>query len=155
MPFLRLTKGEFDHKFVGSLCILDYDLQLEQINCSFLMGSTRGQHFFASQNVLGTPGNKFSLSLLAITRRPNCLYWTSYWATCLARSRLDPIKVEYFLDLVSSPTFPQDVAYGIKSLKRSNGEKIEMPKVVRTVVASRLIQLCQSYWKEYGFAPQG
>ena len=48
MPFLRLTKGEFDHKFVGSLCILDYDPQLEQINCSFLMGSTRGEHFFAS-----------------------------------------------------------------------------------------------------------
>ena len=52
MPFLRFTKGEFDHKFVGSLCILDYDLQLEQINCSFLMGSTRGQHFFASQMFL-------------------------------------------------------------------------------------------------------
>lgn len=73
----------------------------------------------------------------------------------LHRSRLDRIKVKCFRDLISSPTFPQDVAYGTKSLKRSNGEKIEIPNVVRTVVASRLIQLCQSYWKEYGFAPQG
>ena len=68
MPILRLTKGDFDHKFVGSLCILGYPVQLEQINCdcswthiSFWMASTPGQHLFASQNVLGTPGNKFSV----------------------------------------------------------------------------------------------
>lgn len=73
----------------------------------------------------------------------------------LQRCRLDPVKVDHFLDFISSPTFLQDVAYGTKTIKLSSGEKIEIPNVVRTVVASRLIQLYQSYCKEYEFAPLG
>ena len=73
----------------------------------------------------------------------------------LQRCRLDPVKVDHFLDFISSPTFLQDVAYGTKTLKLSSGEKIEIPNVVRTVVASRLIQLYQAYCKEYEFAPLG
>ena len=73
----------------------------------------------------------------------------------MQRCRLDPVKVDHFLDFISSPTFLQDVAYGTKTLKLSSGEKIEIPNVVRTVVASRLIQLYQAYCKEYEFAPLG
>ena len=63
-------------------------------------------------------------------------------------------KVDHFLDFISSPTFLLDIAYGTKTVKLSSGET-EIPNVVRTVVASRLIQLYQSYCKEYGFAPLG
>lgn len=73
----------------------------------------------------------------------------------LQRCRLDPVKVDHFLDFISSPTFLQDVAYGTMTQKLSSGEKIEIPDVVRTVVASRLIQLYQSYCKEYKFAHLG
>ena len=73
----------------------------------------------------------------------------------LQRCWLDPVIVDHFLDFISSPTFLQDVAYGTKTLKLSSGEKIEIPNVVRTVVASCLIQLYQSYCKEYEFAPLG
>jgi len=71
------------------------------------------------------------------------------------RSRLDPTKVDNFLDFLSSPSFLQDVAYGTKTLKLSDGEKIEIPSVVRTIIASRLVQLYQSYCNELGFTPLG
>ena len=68
------------------------------------------------------------------------------------RCRLDPVKVDHFLDFISSPSFLQDVAYGTKNLKLSDGETIEIPNVVRTVVASRLIHLYHSYCEESGFS---
>ena len=68
------------------------------------------------------------------------------------RCRLDPVKVDHFLDFISSPSFLQDVAYGTKNLKLSDGETIEIPNVVRTVVASRLVHLYQSYCAESGFS---
>lgn len=73
----------------------------------------------------------------------------------LQRCRLDPVKVDHFLDFISSPSFLQDVAYGTKTLRLSDGETIEIPNVVRTVVASRLIHLYQSYCSESGFEPMG
>ena len=73
----------------------------------------------------------------------------------ITRTRLDPAKVDHFLDFVSSPSFLQDVAYGTKTLKLSSGEKIEIPNVVRTVISSRLVQLYQTYCKETSFEPLG
>jgi len=73
----------------------------------------------------------------------------------ITRSRLDPTKVEHFLDFISSPSFLQDVAYGTKMLKLSNREKIDIPNVVRTVISSRLIQLYQTYCLETCFKPLG
>lgn len=73
----------------------------------------------------------------------------------LHRCRLEPVKVDHFLDFISSPSFLQDVAYGTKTLRLSDGETIEIPNVVRTVVASRLTNLYQSYCCESGFEPMG
>ena len=57
----------------------------------------------------------------------------------IKRSRLHPAKVDHFLDFVSSPSFLQDFAYGTKKLKLSDGDTLEIPNVVRTVIASRLV----------------
>ena len=73
----------------------------------------------------------------------------------ITRARLDPAKVDHFLDFVSSPSFLEDVAYGTRTLKLSNEEKIEIPNVVRTVISSRLIQLYQTYCVEANFIPLG
>lgn len=73
----------------------------------------------------------------------------------LQRCRLHPVKVDHFLDFISSPSFLQDVAYGTKNLKLSDGHTIEIPNVVRTVVASRLIRLYQEHCRESGFEPIG
>ena len=69
----------------------------------------------------------------------------------IARTRLNPVKVDHFIDFLSSPSFLQDVAYGTKTVKLSSGEKLEIPNVVRTLIASRLVQLYQTYCQESGF----
>lgn len=71
------------------------------------------------------------------------------------RTRMDPVKVDHFLDFISSPHFLQDVAYGTKCLKLSNGKTMEIPNVVRTVTSSRLVELYQKTCKENSFEPLG
>ena len=73
----------------------------------------------------------------------------------ITRTRLDPVKVDHILDFISSPTFLQDAAYGMKTLKLSSGENVEIPNVVRTVISSRLVQLYLSYCTESSFEPLG
>lgn len=73
----------------------------------------------------------------------------------ITRTRLDPVRVDHFLDFISSPSFLQDVAYGTKTLKLSSGEKIDIPNVVRTVISSRLIQLYLTYCIETSFKSLG
>ena len=48
----------------------------------------------------------------------------------LQRSRMDPAKVDHFLDFIGSPSFLQDVAYETKMLKLPRGERLEIPNVV-------------------------
>lgn len=71
------------------------------------------------------------------------------------RTRMDPMKVDHFLDFISSPHFLQDVAYGTKILKLSNGKTMEIPNVVRTVTSSRLVGLYQKACKENEFETLG
>ncbi len=73
----------------------------------------------------------------------------------ISRSRLDRTKMDHFIDFVSSPNFLQDVAYGTKKLKLSHGDIIEIPNVIRTVIASRLVQLHFHHCSESGFQPLG
>ena len=73
----------------------------------------------------------------------------------LQRCRLDPVKMDHFLDFILIPSFLQDVAYGTKNLKLSDGHTIEIPNVVRIVVASRLIRLYQEHCRESEFEPIG
>ena len=60
-----------------------------------------------------------------------------------------------FLDFISRPNFVQDVAYGTKTLKLSNVERMEIPNVVRTVIVSRIVDLYQQYCQETGFLSHG
>lgn len=74
---------------------------------------------------------------------------------CIRRTRLDPVKVDHFVDFIASPNYLQDVAFGTKRLKLSNGETVEIPNVVRTVTASRLVDLYLSLCKEEKFVALG
>ena len=49
------------------------------------------------------------------------------------RYRLDANKVDHFLDFISSPNYIQDVAYGMRKMRMSTGEVLEIPNLVRTV----------------------
>ncbi|RMX44413.1 hypothetical protein pdam_00011219, partial [Pocillopora damicornis] len=73
----------------------------------------------------------------------------------IKRSRLHSAKVDHFLDFVSISSFLQDVVHGTKKLKLSDGDTLEIPNVVRTVIASSLVQLYTLYCSETGFQPLG
>ena len=47
------------------------------------------------------------------------------------RVRLDMGKVDHFVDFINRPYFYQDVSCGNKVLTPDNGDRIEMPDVVR------------------------
>ena len=55
------------------------------------------------------------------------------------RVRLDPVKVNHFLDFKNRPYFYQDAAYVTRTIKISSGERSIMPKVIRTVTRSTMI----------------
>ena len=55
------------------------------------------------------------------------------------RTRLPMDKVDHFLDFVNRPYFYQDVAFGTRKLKLSNGDTVSMPNVIRTVTRSTMI----------------
>ena len=55
------------------------------------------------------------------------------------RERLDPIKVEFFLDFITTDNYLQDVAYGSRSLKINDIYSISMPNVVRLASHRQII----------------
>lgn len=73
----------------------------------------------------------------------------------IRRTCLDPVRVDHFIDFIASPYYLQDVAFGTKFLKLSSGETMEIPNVIRTVTASRLVNRYLSFCKEEEFVPLG
>lgn len=55
------------------------------------------------------------------------------------RVRIDMVKVDHFLDFINRPYYYQDVVFGVCKLELESGEKLTMPKVVRTVTRSTMI----------------
>ena len=71
----------------------------------------------------------------------------------ITRFRLDAVKVDHFLDLLSSPSFLQDVAYGTRTLKLESGQSLEIPNMVRTVISSHLVHMYLNFCVESNFEP--
>ena len=67
------------------------------------------------------------------------------------RTRMNPVKVDHFIDFISQPHFLQDVAFGTRTLKLSSGTTLEIPNVIRTVTSSRLVDLYVKTCKESDF----
>ena len=64
------------------------------------------------------------------------------------RVHLDMGKVDHFVDFINRPYFYQDVSYGNKVLTLDNGDRIEMPNVVRILTRSTMIEQYLEYCKE-------
>ena len=69
------------------------------------------------------------------------------------RTRIDPVKVDHFINYISRPDLLQDVAFGTKTLKLDSGERIIIPAVIRTLIPSRIIEQYTSYCKQQEFEP--
>ena len=73
----------------------------------------------------------------------------------ITRCRLDAVKVDHFLDFLSSPSVLQDVAYGTRTLKLESGESLEIPNMVRTLISSHLVRMYLNFCVEFNFEPLG
>ena len=73
----------------------------------------------------------------------------------ITRCRLGAVKVDHFLDFLSSPSVLQDVAYGTRTLKLESGESLEIPNMVRTVISSHLVRMYLNFCVESNFEPLG
>ena len=62
-------------------------------------------------------------------------------------------KVDHFVDLINRPYFYQDVSYGNKVLTLDNGDRIEMPNVVKILTRSTMIEQNLEYCKEQCHEP--
>ena len=71
----------------------------------------------------------------------------------IRRSRLDPVKVDHFIDFISTSLYLQDVAFGTRNLKMDDGRKITIPNAIRTVIPSRIIRQYQNYCSSNNFEP--
>ena len=69
------------------------------------------------------------------------------------REKVDPAKIDHFLDFITSSTIVQDLPFGRKTLTLSSGTKIDIPNVIRTVLPSRLIKQYNQYCSEVNYAP--
>ena len=69
------------------------------------------------------------------------------------RLHLDMGKANHFVDFLNRPYFYQDVSYGNKVLTLDNGDRIEMPKVVRILTRSTMIEQYWEYCKEQCHEP--
>ena len=69
------------------------------------------------------------------------------------RIRIDPVKVDHFINYISRPEFVQDVAFGTKTLKLDSGERVPIPAVIRTMLPSRIISQYLLHCNEQNFDP--
>ena len=71
----------------------------------------------------------------------------------IKRCRLDLVKIDHFLDFISTLTYLQDTAYGTKTLKLDDGSTVTIPNAIRTVIPSRIISQYISYFNSINFEP--
>ena len=69
------------------------------------------------------------------------------------RERVDTARLEHFLDFITSSNIVQDLPFGRRTLTLTNGRKIDIPSVIRTMLPSRLIKQYIQYCNEKNFTP--
>ena len=67
------------------------------------------------------------------------------------RVRVDPARVEHFIDIITSQQIIQDLPFGRRKLKLSNGEILDVPNVIRLLIPTRLVNQYFQYCQETGF----
>ncbi|VDI65819.1 Hypothetical predicted protein [Mytilus galloprovincialis] len=71
----------------------------------------------------------------------------------ITRLRLSKQKIHHFIEFISAPCYLQVVGFGSRHLKLSSGLTVKVPKVIRTMIASRLITAYNNYCKDNTILP--
>ena len=69
------------------------------------------------------------------------------------RLRIDRQQLDHFLSFITSPHLVQDLPFGNKNLKLSNGQSIAVPNVIRTLIPQRIVRQYQQYCLDSNFTP--
>ncbi len=69
------------------------------------------------------------------------------------RIRVDEGQLDHFLCFITSPHIVQDLPFGERYLKLSNGTVLETPNVVRSLILSRICTQYTQYCSETDFKP--
>ncbi|XP_078368927.1 uncharacterized protein LOC144652746 [Oculina patagonica] len=69
------------------------------------------------------------------------------------RIRVDLCQLDHFLGFITSPHLIQDLPFGLKHLKLSSGDIIEVPNVIRLMIPQRVVQQYKQYCMETKFKP--
>lgn len=71
--------------------------------------------------------------------------------TNVTRERVAPEKLDHFLDFVTSSHIIQDLPFGMKHIKLSSGEVLDVPNVVRLLAPTHLVKQYHEFCLETGF----
>ena len=69
------------------------------------------------------------------------------------RLRIDKQQLDHFLSFITSPHLVQDLLFGEKSLKLSNGQYVVVPNVIRALIPQRIVKQYVQYCSEINFVP--
>lgn len=68
---------------------------------------------------------------------------------------MDPVKLDSFLDFITSPRVIRDLPYGERKIKLSDGTVYKIPNVIRCMGSSDVIQQYKAYCSENNISPLG
>jgi hypothetical protein len=74
-------------------------------------------------------------------------------AKTIIRSRLSEDQVDHFLDFLSDPMYLKTCSYGSREITLSSGDQLEIPNVIRPIMACHLVDCYSSYCEETHFVP--
>ena len=69
------------------------------------------------------------------------------------RVRIDDLRLDHFLEFITSPHVIQDLPFGQRYLHLSNGSVLETPNVIRSMIQARICAQYRQYCKESGITP--
>ena len=69
------------------------------------------------------------------------------------RMCVNPEQLDHFLSFITSPHVVQDLPYGQRYLKLSDGKVLETPNVIRSMISQRIIDQYAQYSLETDFKP--
>ena len=67
--------------------------------------------------------------------------------------RVDENQLDHFLTFITSPHVVQDLPFGLRKLQLSNGQVIETPNVIRTMIKEQTIKQYTQFCEQTNFKP--
>ncbi|CAC5397469.1 unnamed protein product [Mytilus coruscus] len=71
------------------------------------------------------------------------------------RQRMDPSKLDYFLDFITSSHIIKDLPFGERKLKLADGRSVDTPNVIRCMAPAAIIDQFKQYCSENEVTPLG